>query len=73
MLMLRMTQTTQCVSVLSSSWPLLIKVSLNPRTDCTVYITGRVNNNNNIIICLFRTRGTQYISKDATEQPGAKK
>ena len=26
-----------------------------------------------IIICLFRTRGTQYISKDATEQPGATK
>ena len=26
-----------------------------------------------IIICLFRTRGTQYISKDAAEQPGATK
>ena len=26
-----------------------------------------------ILICLFRTRGTQYISKDATEQPGESK
>ena len=34
------------------------------------YFTGRIII---IMICLFRTRGTQYIPKDATEQPGATK